>query len=161
MVSLTITTDNDQTAKLIEPNAPPPSKRIETAKALIGKDISTSVRIDPIIPLVNDNSESLIRTLAKIGVKHITASTYKAKPDNWQRLTKALSSQTIEELELLYFTEGERINRYVYLPKDLRFKLMQNMATLAKNHNVKFGTCREGLSQLNTATCDGSWLLSK
>ena len=26
---------------------------------------------------------------------------------------------------------------------------------------MKFGVCREGLAQLNTATCDGSWLMPK
>jgi DNA repair photolyase len=161
MVSLTITTDNDQTAKLIEPNAPPPSKRIETTKTLIERGIPTSVRIDPIIPFLNDNPENLVKILAKIGIKHVTASTYKAKPDNWQKLTRALSPQTIKELEPLYFQKGERSGRYVYLPKDLRSKLMHNLATLAKNYGMKFGTCREGLSQLNTAICDGSWLLSK
>jgi DNA repair photolyase len=161
MVSLTITTDNDQTAKLIEPNAPPPSKRIETTKTLIERGIPTSVRIDPIIPFLNDNPENLVKILAKIGIKHVTASTYKAKPDNWQKLTRALSPQTIKELEPLYFQKGERIGRYVYLSKDLRFKLMHNLATLAKKYDMKFGTCREGLSQLNTAICDGSWLLSK
>jgi DNA repair photolyase len=119
------------------------------------------VRIDPIIPFLNDNPENLIKTLAKIGIKHITASTYKAKPDNWQRLTKALQPQTAEKLEHLYFMNGERISRYVYLPKDLRLKIMQNMATLTKNYGMKFGTCREGLSQVNTAACDGSWLLIK
>jgi len=36
---------------------------------------------------------------------------------------------------------------------------MRNMGRLAKKYGVKFGTCREGLSYLNTATCDGSWLL--
>jgi len=161
MASLTITTDNDQTARLLEPNTPPPSRRIETAKTLIQKGIATSVRIDPIIPFLNDNPENLIKTLAKIGIKHITASTYKAKPDNWQRLTKALQPQTAEKLEHLYFMNGERISRYVYLPKDLRLKIMQNMATLTKNYGMKFGTCREGLSQVNTAACDGSWLLIK
>jgi DNA repair photolyase len=161
MVSLTITTDNDQTAKLIEPNAPPPSKRIETTKTLIERGIPTSVRIDPIIPFLNDNPENLVKILAKIGIKHVTASTYKAKPDNWQKLTRALSPQTIKELEPLYFQKGERSGRYVYLPKDLRSKLMHNLATLAKKYDMKFGTCREGLSQLNTAICDGSWLLSK
>jgi len=35
---------------------------------------------------------------------------------------------------------------------------MKKVGVLAKNYGIKFGTCREGLSHLNTATCDGSWL---
>jgi DNA repair photolyase len=159
MVSLTITSDDDSMAKIIEPQAPPPSERLKTAEALIANGIPTSVRIDPVIPFVNDNPENLIGTLVSIGVKHVTSSTYKVKLDNWQRLNKALP-ETAEKLKPLYFERGERISGYTYLPKDLRLTLMKRFADLAKQYDVRFGTCREGLSQLNTATCDGSWLLS-
>jgi len=30
---------------------------------------------------------------------------------------------------------------------------------MAISHGIKFAVCREGLSHLNTAACDGSWLL--
>jgi len=160
MVSLTITTDDDDTAKLIEPHAPPPSERLKAVKILIKNGISTSVRIDPVIPFLNDSMDNLIETLANISVKHITGSTYKVKTDNWQRLSMALP-KTAEKLKPLYFEKGEKIGRYVYLPRDLRLKLMKTMAALAEKHGMKFGTCREGLSTLNTAICDGSWLLSR
>jgi DNA repair photolyase len=160
MVSLTITTDNDNIAKIIEPHAPPPSHRLKAVQTLIEKEIPTSVRIDPIIPFINDNPKNLIKTLAAIGVKHITASTYKVKPDNWQRLSKAMP-KTAEKLKTLYFEKGEKTSRYIYLPKNLRFKLMKTVRAIAQEHNVKFGTCREGLNHLNTAICDGSWLLGK
>jgi hypothetical protein len=35
------------------------------------------------------------------------------------------------------------------------------MRELAVKHGIRFGTCRENMSRLNTATCDGSWLLSR
>jgi DNA repair photolyase len=159
-VALTITTEDDNIAKFIETNAPPPSERLKTVKNLIEKGIPTSVRIDPIIPTVNDNPENLIKTLASIGVQHITASTYKVKPDNWQRFSLKLP-KTAEKLKPLYFEKGEKIGRYIYLPKDLRLKMMEKMRLTAEKHGVKFGTCREGLSHLNTATCDGAWLLEK
>jgi hypothetical protein len=40
-------------------------------------------------------------------------------------------------------------------------RLMENLAGLAKKYGVKFATCREGLKGLNTATCDGSWLIKE
>jgi DNA repair photolyase len=157
-VSLTITTDNDNTAKLIEPHAPLPSERLEAVKILIEKEIPTSARIDPIIPFINDNPENLIKTLASIGIKHVTGSTYKVKPDNWKRLNMA-TPKTAEKLKPLYFEKGEKIGRYIYLPKDLRLRLMKTMGAIAEKNGMKFGTCREGLEYLNTAVCDGSWLL--
>ncbi len=160
MVSLTITTDKDSTAKVIEPNAPLPSKRLKAIEKLVGKGVPVSVRIDPVIPYVNDNPEKLVKTLASLGVKHVTASTYKVKPDNWQRVSIALP-KIAEKLKPLYFEKGERIGQYTYLPKDLRVKLLKKLHDLTKQYGLKFGTCREGLTFLNTATCDGSWLLKK
>ena len=90
-VALTITTDDDNTAKQIEPNAPSPTERLKTAETLISKGIPVSARIDPVIPFLNDNPKRLIAELASIGVKHVTSSTYKVKPDNWQRLAMAIA----------------------------------------------------------------------
>jgi DNA repair photolyase len=156
MVTLTITTDN--ISKILEPKAPSSSERLKAAETLIKKGIPTSVRIDPIIPFVNDNPENLVGILTSIGVKHITSSTYKVKPDNWKRFSMALP-ETAEKLKPLYFEKGDRIGGYVYLPEKLRLELMEKVATLAEKHGIKFGTCREGLNHLNTATCDGSWLI--
>jgi len=158
MVSLTITTDNDEISKLIEPYAPPSSKRIKTVESLVQKNIPTSVRIDPIIPFVNDKAESLIETLASLGVKHVTCSTYKVKMDNWRRFSSAFP-EVAKRLKPLYFEKGEKIGGYFYLPEGLRLELMKNLKAKVEENDMKFGTCRESLNFLNSATCDGSWLL--
>jgi DNA repair photolyase len=159
-VAFTVTTDDDDIAKLIEPHAPLPSQRLRAAQDLIKKGIPVSVRIDPIIPLVNDQPQKLIADLASIGVKHLTCSTYKAKPDNWMRLVQAMP-KVAEKLKPLYFQQGEKIGGSALLPKDLRYKILKGIRDLADANGMKFGVCREGLAQLNTATCDGSWLMPK
>jgi DNA repair photolyase len=159
MVSFTITTDDDDVARLVEPNAPPPSERLKAVKILIEKGIPVSVRVDPIIPFLNDKPESLMKTVASIGVKHVTASTCKIKSDSWRRLSIALP-EIAEKLTPLYFERGEKMGGYTYLPLNTRIGLLKTVRDLADKHNIGFGTCREGLAGLNTATCDGSWLLS-
>ncbi|MGD0450980.1 MAG: radical SAM protein [Candidatus Bathyarchaeia archaeon] len=159
-VALTITTDDDNLAKLIEPWAPSPSQRLRAAQDLIKAGIPVSIRIDPIIPLVNDQPQKLIAELASIGVKHLTCSTYKAKADNWMRLTRAMP-KVADKLKPLYFQQGEKIAGSTLLPKDLRYKLLRDIRDLAEANGMKFGVCREGLAQLNTAACDGSWLMPK
>jgi DNA repair photolyase len=158
-VALTITTLDAEVAQVLEPNAPPPAERLRAAEALIGKGVPVSVRIDPVIPLVNDKPENLVAELASIGVKHVTSSTYKIKPDNWRRFAAAMP-QVAEKLTSLYFRQGEKIGGNTLLPRDLRLKLMKNIRDLAAANDMKFGVCREGLAQLNTASCDGSWLLN-
>ncbi len=157
-VALTITTDDEQLASTLEPNAPSPSERIRAAQDLIKAGIPVSVRIDPIIPHINDHQQKLIATLAAVDIKHITCSTYKAKPDNWMRLTKAFPVE-MEQLKPLYFQRGERIGGSVLLPEEMRLKILKQVRDLADVNEMKFGVCREGLPQLNTAACDGAWLL--
>jgi DNA repair photolyase len=155
---LTITTDDDNLARTLEPNAPSPTDRIRAVQDLISKGIPVSIRIDPIIPLVNDQPQTLIATLATLGVKHITSSTYKPKPDNWRRFSEEMP-KIAEKLKPLYFQQGERVGGNTLLPKDLRFKLLSSVRELAIAKGMKFGVCREGLPKLNTAACDGSWLI--
>jgi DNA repair photolyase len=159
-VALTITTDDDGTAKLIEPNASSSTERLKTVETLIRKGVPVSVRIDPIIPLVNDKPGNLIATLASMGVKHLTSSTYKIKRDNWQRFASSMPDAA-EKLKSLYFDKGEKVGGYTLLPKALRLKLMHEVRRIAIKNGMKFGVCRENLSMLNTATCDGSWLLPR
>lgn len=159
-VALTITTDDDSLAKRLEPNAPSSTKRLKTIATLIGEGIPVLVRIDPIIPFVNDEAAKLVGELACLGVKHVTASTYKVKRDNWRRFCKELP-EYVEKVKPLYFDSGERVNGNLMLPRDLRLKLLTNVRNLAAAQGLQFAVCREGLSQLNTATCDGSWLLPR
>lgn len=160
MVSLTITTEDDYTARLIEPLAPLPSARLKAVETLISKSVPVSVRVDPIIPFVNDDVEVLIRTLASLGVRHVTTSTLKVRPDGWRRLSGALPD-VAEKLKPLYFRDGTVRSGYRYLPEALRFRLMKKVGDLAGKHGMRFGTCREGFGSLNTAVCDGSWLLNE
>jgi DNA repair photolyase len=157
-VALTITTDDDNLAGSLEPKAPLPSERLRAAHELIAKGIPVSVRIDPIIPFVNEEQKRLISTLANIGVKHITTSTYKPKPDNWRRLMEAFP-QVAEKLKPIYFQQGERVGGSMLLPRDLRLSMLKSLRELVVAKDMKFGVCREGLPQLNTAACDGSWLI--
>ena len=158
-VALTMTTDDAEVAKLLEPHAPSPDARLRAAETLINKGIPVSVRIDPVIPFVNDKPEKLVAILASIGIKHVTSSTYKIKPDNWRRFSAAMPA-VAEKLKRLYFKQGRKIGGNSLLPRDIRFKLMKNIRDLAVAYGMQFGVCREGLAKFNTAACDGSWLLN-
>jgi DNA repair photolyase len=158
-VALTITTQDEDIARLLEPHAPAPSERLKALENLARKEIPVSVRIDPVIPYVNDEPKKLVGMLADIGVKHITSSTYKVRTDNWRRF-EIVFPKVAAELKVLYFDEGEKIVRNRLLPRNMRMRLMKNIRDLVTSNGMGFGVCREGLAELNTATCDGSWLLS-
>jgi hypothetical protein len=83
----------------------------------------------------------------------------KIRSGNWRGFKAALP-KTAQKLGTLFFEEGEKMGNCIYLPRDLRFQLLEKVGRLVLKYDMKFGTCREGLSCLNTAACDGSWLLN-
>ncbi|MEM0314332.1 MAG: radical SAM protein [Candidatus Bathyarchaeia archaeon] len=158
MVAMTVTTNDDYLSRVLEPGAPPSSDRLKAIAKLVSEGIPVSVRIDPVIPYLNEDQHQLIKELASIGVRHITGSTYKVRPDSWQRISLAMP-ELAERLKPLYFEMGEKVGVCKYLPRNLRLKLMEDLASLAKMHGLKFAVCRERFTHINTAVCDGSWLI--
>jgi DNA repair photolyase len=158
MVSLTITTEDNKLAKLLEPLAPPPSERFKAVSRLLQDGIPVSVRVDPLIPFINDDPERLVRKLASMDVSHITCSTYKARQDNWKRVAQVFP-MAAKSLSALYFDRGERKGRTLYLPRTVRKEILGKTKEFVEEEGMKFACCREGFPELNSATCDGSWLI--
>jgi DNA repair photolyase len=163
-VTPTITTLDPRVASVIEPNAPPPSERIELVRALSKNSIPVGVRVDPIIPFVNDDPheiEELVCRLASAGARFIVTSTYKAKPDSLSRLRRALGD-TGERIYKLYREKGVQLYGYRYLPRPLREKILKPVVNAARKCGLRYATCREGLTSkewFNAPSCDGSHLI--
>ena len=161
-VSITITTLDKRLAKILEPGAPPPDRRIKAIRVLSKEGIGVSVRVDPIIPLINDDFkeiEKLVEEVSKAGAKHLITSTYKAKPDSLARIIKAFPDYA-QKFKELYLNEGERISGYWYLKNEKRLSTIKEMRNIALAHGLTFASCREGFGYLNTAVCDGSHLIN-
>ena len=161
-VSMTITTLETETANLLEPSAPSPDKRLEAVKILTQASIPCSIRIDPIIPGINDDLEQLepvIEEAVRAGAKHIVASSYKAKADNFKRIISAFPHLR-EGLERIYWAEGEAKGRARYAPYSFRRPLLKELKRIVESHGPTFATCREGFLDLNSGkTCDGTHLI--
>jgi DNA repair photolyase len=161
VVGITITTLDEDKAKKLEPRASSPQKRIETIKTLSKNGIPTVARIDPIIPYVNDSEiEELVKCYAEAWASNIVSSTYKVKIDNWVRMKKSFPEE-MSKLRNFYFSKGEKISGYYYLPKAYRLKIMKRVANEARKFGIDFSVCREGFFELNTGSCDGFHLLYK
>jgi len=156
-VSLTITSKT--LYPKLEPFAPSYEKRLQAIKALSEAKIPVSVRLDPIIPGLNEGE--ILEILDEIApyVKHITVSTYKAKPDSLKRLIDAFPEKK-SFFEKLYLKEGKRFGNAIYLRDEIRYKLIYPVYQKARRYNLSFATCREGLKDFeNPEKCDGSFLI--
>jgi len=159
VVSVTVLTLDDALSGKLEPGAPVSSRRLKAIETLVNNGIATTVRIDPLIPFVNDALDGLVGAVADLGALHVTCSSYKVKPDNWKRFS-AVFPKVAEKLKNLYFVDGERIGRSTYLPETVRLGLIKKVKKLTEEHGLKFGCCREGL-HLNSIACDGSWAIQE
>ncbi len=73
-ISFTITTADDNLAKIIEPNAPLPSQRYEALRILSGNGIYCGITLMPVLPFINDtenNISELILQAKENGAKYI------------------------------------------------------------------------------------------
>lgn len=159
-IMVTITSLDSDLGRILEPGAPLYSERIRAIKKAINHNIPVGVRIDPIIPYINDDIEivkELMQILANIGVKHIVTSTYKARPDSFSRLVLAFP-ELEPKLRLKYFEEGMIIGGYRYLSLSDRKKLLDPILKEAKKLGLTYATCREGFG-LGALSCDGSHLI--
>lgn len=165
-VSMTITTLDDHLARRMEPYAPPPSRRLEALERLAKSNIPVSMRLDPIVPGLNDDPamlEDLLELAVKRGIKHVVASTYKVRPDNFKRMILAFPDKA-DLWRRLYFKEGTVVRGYRYLPKRLRVKLLRPVVEAARRLGITYATCREGLTDryfFKAPSCDGSHLIKE
>ena len=76
IVKLTITTDDDELCKIIEPHVCVSSKRYEAIRELSANGIFTGVLLTPILPYINDTEENIraiINKAAEAGAKFVYA----------------------------------------------------------------------------------------
>ncbi|MGQ4833098.1 MAG: SPL family radical SAM protein [Candidatus Asgardarchaeia archaeon] len=158
-VMITITTLDANLARKLEPNAPSPLDRLKAIRVLSSERIPVGIRLDPIIPYVNDSYESfetIINKAKEAGAKHIVSSTFKPRPDSWKRLVSVFP-ELAPRIKSLYTT---RLGMTWYLKKEVRLKYMQQVKKLADYYSMSFATCREGFIFLHTAkSCDGTHLI--
>jgi DNA repair photolyase len=157
IVSMTITTPQEEVAKIIEPFAPSPNQRFSALERIADEGIPTIVRIDPILPSVNSGMEDLeeiVAHAADIGVKQVTASTMKPVRGFFSTLRKE-NPEIFVQLQEAY-SDGEWVSGYKYLSREKRLKIVGSLRNTVLKHGLQFASCREGFPQLNTTVCDGS-----
>jgi len=162
-VSITITTLNSNVVRVIEPMAPDPWERLRAVEKLSREDVPVIVRVDPIIPYVNDDLgmlEHVISEAIKRGAKHIVTSTYKARKDSLNRLTSAFPDIG-KAIRNAYLIHGIRVKRTVYyLSKSWRKRILKHLMDFTLREGATFAVCREGFKEyIRAPSCDGTHLI--
>ena len=157
-VAMTLTTLDDSISRILESGAALPGQRLKAMEKLAALGVPVSARIDPIIPGINDAEiDDLVSAVSRAGARHITSSTYKARPGGLKRIVNAFPEQGAALQRL--FAGGEMMAGSLYLPAELRMDLMERIAASAEVEGLTFSSCREGSAPAPGINCDGSHLL--
>ena len=152
-VSITITTFNSSTAHFLEEGAPSPQKRAQALVKLHEAGIPAILRIDPLIPGINDEPEEWkeILSLLSSHLNQVVVSTFKPRPDSWKRMTATFPS--LQKTENWY---TRKRGNSLYLEDHRRIKLLEEARAVVHSFSLPFSSCREGLATWNDLPCDGS-----
>lgn len=156
-VAITVTTPKEEIAKLIEPLAPSPEKRLSALQKIVESGISAVARIDPILPRINDDLkdfEDLVYSLASVGVRQVTISTAKLVRGAFSDF-KQTHSEMWKKLSSQY-EDGVWLAGYKYLQAERRRRLVAKLRPIVLKHGLNFASCREACADLNTTLCDGT-----
>lgn len=156
VIGVTITTADPALAARLELGMPSPAQRLKAVRAATAAGFPALVRIDPLLPGLNDDPGGwveLVGQLAAAGVRQVVSSTLKLQPRSRARLL-----ETFPELTAQFprFTESQGRGGYRQLPLAERRELLERLREVVLAAGLGFSVCREGgLTDLNTAACDG------
>ncbi len=163
-VTMTITTLDESLARIIEPYAPSPRLRVEAIEKLIEHGIPVGLRLDPVIPWLNDDVDSIkeiLESVSSVGVRFVVTSTFKARPDSLKRMCEAFPELCSKWVKL-YRAEGKWIRGYWYAPESFRKELLKRVIDIAKHFGMEYAVCREGFrgrEWFTARSCDGTHLI--
>ncbi|HHY46002.1 MAG TPA: radical SAM protein [Firmicutes bacterium] len=93
-VGFTITTARDEVARIFEPGAPPPSRRLAALRVLNGKGIRTWVFMGPVLPFFSDRLDEMDRlfgAVADTGTREILIDCMNFYPSVRNRIGRVFS----------------------------------------------------------------------
>lgn len=138
-VSLSITTLDEELAKLLEPNAPSPKRRLEVLKKFSNAGVTTGVWLSPIIPYVTDSDENMERVIeasVKNGAKFVLGGALDMRnPVGFNRFLEEHFPWLIPKYNRLY-TGKDRT--YTYYPDEFYlYGLYKRFVTLCQKYGVE------------------------
>jgi len=138
-VSLSLTTLDENLAKLLEPNAPSPKRRLEAVKRLSGEGITAGIWLAPIVPYVTDNDENIARVVeaaVESGARFVLGGVLDARnPVRFKRFLEKHFSRLVPRYERLY---KRRDRPSMYYPDEFYlYGLYKKFISLCQRYGVE------------------------
>lgn len=156
IVQITLITLNEKISKCLEPGAPSPEERLKIIQKLSDNNIPVIVRIQPLIPFLNDDKDSLeelITSVSSAGAKQVIAEYYRFL--SYQELADIITciKDKSKRFKLInkHFWEKFPMGSHKRPRLYYRKKVYEYIREVTKRENLLFSICREDLYDLWTA----------
>ncbi len=162
-----ITLDNS-ILSMFEPGAASAETRISQMRRFIDLGITTRVRLDPILPGLTDDEESLeslCRELEQIGVREMAASVLFLRPVILASLKQNIHDNEIKQKLMSRFENKESLaihagqSRVFALCCEERRQILDRVRTIAALHQIECHRCSCKNPDLDSSSCQiaGAW----
>lgn len=155
VVQFTLISLDEELSRCLEPGAPSPSERLRAIERLSDEGVPVVVRLQPLIPYVNDNLDGLERLLDEVsaaGARQIIAEYYRFL--SWRDLgTISRCVDARMRSRLLDRSLWEKFPTGSHKRPRMGYRLAgyKRIRAMASRRGLLFSTCREGLWDLHTA----------
>ncbi len=146
----TITTLRRDLQRILEPFAGSIDGRLKYVREYAEAGLPVVVRIDPILPYVNDDInelQELISLVSDYGARHIITSVLDIDLYIWESLRKFFMKHGMDDIIKkyidLYFIKGDVIKGYINADIKYRYILFKKIREITKKNNVTFALCQE------------------
>jgi len=163
VIQISISTLDDVKAKVIEPTAPLPSKRLEVIRLFGECGYPVVIRLSPYIPSVSPSDEEEVEYVLGLfkdyGVKHVVVESLRVEREFVEDFIKSLEGNNLS-FEGYSLREVGGLKPIVRISKELRIKYYEVLHKHAVRNGLGFSTCKEGPFRFHTVDdCCGAYLL--
>ncbi len=167
-IGIGLITLDEEVLRDFEPKAAPALIRLDQMKELRSAGVAVQCRLDPILPNLTDDKETLeqlVAAIAKTGVKDIAASVLFLRPAISAGLKRTVRSKEMLDRVLSAFEGAKRIpilagnSSVTALPSERRKEILDRVKERADEYGIKVHICACKNSDLADGKCkiDGSW----
>lgn len=129
-VYFSVTTIDDRLAKKIEPDTPPPMRRLEAMRQLVARGIEAGVMVAPVLPGITDDEVSLRRVAlaaAAHGARHLSGAPLRLQ-GSVRNVYLSFLTETFPRLKRLY----DDLYRKDYAPRHYRERIGARLHEMSK-----------------------------
>jgi DNA repair photolyase len=135
-VGLTLTCLDAGLARIVEPKAPPPARRLEAMRDLAAAGIEVWGFLGPILPALADSEEAIaevLREMGRAGASHVLVDRMNLYPSVWRRFHDVVSREFPDRLGAL-----ESVRR---APGAYEAELSERVLAAARSAGVDTDVC--------------------